>query len=551
MKMHNKNNKNDGQTNNNDINMNNPQPNPTPDQPTNHNQENAQAAPPTDSTATSPNPGQPIAGKTKKELQLYRSIEELCGAGLKLVAYLRKRPYLSADDLYLSMEMLYPASVSLVSNQQLIYVFWKEGAYRVKKKTMMQYLTHLRQFAKAINKAFYLVTPLDVARYVRERTIVKTPKGDIVKQATHDHTIDILANFFNFLLNNGYYPRLLPNPVQIRRIGNKRRAPSQSCIFTVDEFQRLLDALPWYLVPAAICMFRLGIRPETIPRLSWEDFDWARKIVNVSQVINKAGAAYPILNDTDLALFKDWMHCTGPLAVPPGAVAEIYETARRLKIRKNFKDDGRKTSISMRGAVLWELDREDVEAKLNREFGNSSDVRTTFYECPRSADEGVAYSKVTRSLPDQVITAKFAREYRMAQMRAAVRIAIAISEAKHEHTYTTDPSTLNNLRRAALKKAWESLSKDGAFPTFIKFTGEAELSNAHLSRLVKHMEREVAQVLNSLNEIYANDPDGQLSVFHGQAELFLPESAISEECPPTTSSPKPSSPSDTESQPEL
>jgi integrase len=558
---------NDGQNINEHTPMNTPEHNSIPDQPTNMNiphnptdqpshipdNPTGQASQPADSTARNANTGQPDVAKvskTKKELKLYRSIEAACAAGIKLIAFLRKRPYLTEDNLYLSMEMLYPASLVLLTNGQLIYEFWKESAYRVKKKTIKQYLTHLRQFNTAMKgKPFYLITPTDVARYVRGRTIKKTSKGDVVKQSTHDHTIDVLANFFNFLLVNGYYPRLLSNPVQIRRIGNKRRAPSQACIFTSEEWQRLLDALPWYAVPAAFCMFRLGIRPETVLRVSWEDFDWSRNHVNVNQVINKAYGAFPEFTKEDIGLLKYWQNCTGPIVVFADTVAQIYQTARRLKIRKVFNDDARKSAISLRGALLWELDQEDVVAKLNREFGNSADVRATFYECRRTAEEGTEYAKVTRSFADLVITAKLARDYRMAQMRAAVRVAMAISEATHEHTFTTDPSVIKTLRRAALKKAWESLSKACAFPTFIKIEGGNDLTNAHFARLVKHVEREIAQVIDSLNEIYSHDPDGQLSIFDGQAELFLDGSTISEECPtnPPTSSKKPSSLSDTES----
>jgi hypothetical protein len=457
--------------------------------------------------------------------------------GLRIREFLASRPGIPFDEVFKALVLVFPEDAHKYTNEQLIIKYGKSKEYRAKIETMKQYGHHLAKFSDYIGKAFRDATPVEIERYIKDKTVIKHDhKEDDVKGSTHDHIIDVLRTFYGWMRSHGYYSRLLDNPVQVLRIGKRRLTPDETAIFSASELQRLYNALPFHAIPAAVCLFELGIRPGTLLRLSWSDFDWKRGYVNVSALINKAGGAKPVLTPAIRAKLAPWRKCTGPIVLLADTLKVTRQIIKKVLGRIEYSNDARKTAISMRAAVLLKQDAKNCQARLSQEFGNSPAVRDHHYWVLRTPAEAKAYFATTIKVVAATITATAARALREAQFRSAGRVAMAISEAMRHYTHTSPKAKVDMLRRKAIQKARETLAQVALLPSFVKVIGEWVLSERQRKALAqKAQSAEQARALEALQEQYAHEKH-QMSLYHGRPDL-LQGPAISPACPTDTPNP--------------
>jgi hypothetical protein len=463
---------------------------------------------------------------------------EIFQAGHRLLGLVSTRPGLTVDHVFKALDMTFPNGVAGFSNAKYIAEYKKSCEYRVKEETFTQWAFHLNAFSVWLGKSFIWATPADFEHYIRSKTIKKNPDGaDKVVQSTHDHLIDVFRTYYNWLRGRAYYSPLLDNPVQMKRIGTRRRLPKESAIFSAQEYALLLASLPWWAIPTAVCLFELGVRPGVIKRLSFSDVE-LDAVVHLTRLINKAGAAYPVLYPGIKAKLMPWSHCSGPVMVYAGILELIRDTIREVLGREDYNDDARKTAISMRAAILIHEDAANAEARLDEEFGNSSDVREIYYRVRRlpkgqaAVDAAKAYFAVSWEPTPVSLPAAKAREMREAQIRSAGRVAMAISEAKQEITHDASKKKRAMMRAKAEQNARATLPKEGLMPVFVKVQGDWDLSPEQRKAIEqKALSAEKASSLLALAEQFAHD-EHQMSLFHGRPDL-VEGPAISQECPTT------------------
>jgi hypothetical protein len=480
---------------------------------------------------------------------------EIFQAGHRLLEFISTRPGLMIDHAFKALDMTFPNGVAGFSNAKYIAEYKKYCEYRVKEETFIQWSFHLNAFSVWLGKSFTRATPADFEHYIRSKTIKKNPDGaDKVVQSTHDHLIDVFRTFYNWLRGRAYFSPLLDNPVQLKRIGNRRRTPKESAIFSAEEYALLLASLPWWAIPVAVLLFELGVRPGVIKRLSFSDIEMDA-VIHLTRLINKAGAAYPVLYPGIQAKLMAWINCTGPVMVYAGTLELIRDTIREVLGREDYNDDARKTAISMRAAILLHEDAANAEARLDEEFGNSSDVREIYYRVRRlpkgkALEAAKAYFAVAWKPTPVSLPAAKAREMREAQIRSAGRVAMAISEAKQEITHDASKKKRALMRAKAEKMARETLQKEGLFPAFVTVDGDWDLTPEQRKAIEQQaLSSEKAHSLLALAEQFSHE-EHQMSLFHGRPDL-VEGPAISEPCPTTNPPTETGSSSTNESSPSV
>ncbi len=129
----------------------------------------------------------------------------------------------------------------------------------------------INRFIESISKSSIdSITSADIISYMRDFS-EKAPQ-------TYNNVLAVLRRFFKFALLKNY---ILKNPTEL--ISHKRVPQRQVKFFTDDEYSKIEKvALGHPLFPMIVTARYTGLRLQELTNLEWQDFDWSRRVLHVS-----------------------------------------------------------------------------------------------------------------------------------------------------------------------------------------------------------------------------------------------------------------------------
>jgi hypothetical protein len=340
--------------------------------------------------------------------------------------------------------------------------------------------------------------------------VKKSELGEKVNPQVFNHLRSILRSFFTWQIGKRHYPGVLGNPVVVKRIPNRGKGANPEHIIKPGDLQRWLDGVVWDDLPYLICTAILGIRPETVMRLSWENFYWDAGYVEIAEIISKCGKACPPLTDLVKEMLVKYRDCRGPVVVFDGTPERVRQVAKQLGIVKRFHNNARKSAISYTWKMLMEKyeNEEKVETLMSEWFGNSQEVRRLYYKVKVTHPDAIAYFACTRVVSEVSLTPDDVENYRQRQILAFLRTHLEIAAKGNVHNPATTLDILENISEEVLKKAGETYPK-ASLPGFITISPFASRQIAPIKPFKRKTSRLSPCIVDELRTLLPDADDKQ------------------------------------------
>jgi hypothetical protein len=400
---------------------------------------------------------------------------DLLQSGKLLQDIIDKHPHLTRTQILADIEDLLPTADKVLSDHEIMEQFKKAKELHIKGTTMKSYVQETERLTDHVNKPLRLIRREDVDRCAEE-LFVKRPPAVTEMKVNHsgrDKFLTRNSTVFSFMINRGYYPVGLRNPVQNQLIGRSLQVVNPDCIMSPAEFHKWVELVSWYCVPFTVAAGDGGIRPEAIPFMMWDMLDWKRKIWRVPAWASKTyKAVYPRLSDSAYEILLPWRNCIGPICPFQYIPEEARETAVNAGIRDVFQDDARKSSISHRaGQLRVEVNGVVVSGfeTMNSEYGNSVLIRRLFYHDYREKEEGDEYFTYARMIAAMQLSEKETGQFLRSIRTAQTKIQMRIKEFNKKVTMESSAAERAQVEVIARSEALEILSKGQLLPSFASF----------------------------------------------------------------------------------
>jgi hypothetical protein len=445
--------------------------------------------------------------------------------GIEFDTFATQRDYMPPDEFFPYFATFFPARDALVDNEVLKEQFLDDWADRAS-NTIEQYCLKITEFNADLGETnAFFVTPKHIEDHIKKRTYNEVEgEGVIINTTVHDQIGSILHTYFGWLKKNNHYPKALPNPAKVKKEGTGSRDPSPEDAIWAKDIQRWMDEIQWEDFAYFIFSVKLGIRSDTIPRLTWADVKWDLGYVDITNLKSKCGSSRPKLTPEILEMLKPFRGCKGTIVVHTQTQSRILRRAIALKIFSKANNQARKTAISNcyeEGKKLY--GDKDAPAVMDEMFGNSADTRNTWYKIPRSPEEAQKFRECKRILPEIFISKFEARRYLGAQYAAFVRTEMALRRKKKRFKNNTAHHKIEKIAETVWNLALKEFRGCPSLPTNVKIRGLgpdeqlAPLWSGRTTRPKRFNPLLPPNIINKLNEVIPEDPTAEID---GQPSLW-------------------------------
>ena len=276
-------------------------------------------------------------------------------------------------------------------------------------KSVQRYETAYHRLQPAFgNQRLSDIHPLAIERYKRQR------KQDGVTEVTINRELAFLKNLFTKAIEWG---KATENPVKKVRLFRENNARTR-CL-TDDEEHRLFGCCGLQLKPLVLTALHTGFRASELRSLTWDDVNFARRVLTVKAAYCKNGEARSVpmnalLTATLTAVKLQMADTTQVFCNRHGSPYRSYRTAFEQAVRKAGIHDF--TFHDLRHTFASRLVMAGVDLPTVKELLGHRNITMTLRYTHLSSDHKRAAVKMLEKVPSIFTTASASHSTKIAQV---------------------------------------------------------------------------------------------------------------------------------------
>lgn len=271
-----------------------------------------------------------------------------------------------------------------ISLKSAVDEFIKYAQISNKPRTVEYYKQTLSPFVKAVspNLKVHQLKEHYLTKYINEKKSLK--------EGGTWHLIKVVNTLLNFCVKKKY---ITANPIFIKKPSIPKRVPE---CWTQDQTSKVLKCASGLAYQAIFINLYLGLRPNELASLRWQDIDFKGKLVTVREAKDNQFRRIPLHDQLSTYLQK--LSKTDELILPGFNDNFMRDSAEKIRISAGMKHIKR-FWYSIRHTFATEYYKQTGDLKgLQEILGHSKIEMTTVYVNPQQAHQHSQLNKLNYNI---------------------------------------------------------------------------------------------------------------------------------------------------------